>query len=245
MVLTSSVHVSAFHTALTDAGERAAQYMDSILFYIRESPFTNIIVCDNSGYCYPESLYELAASYRKRIELLSFTGSQELVALYGKGYGEGAIMEYVWKNSTLIREVEGFWKVTGRLKLVNIARLLRESHYERNYFMPVSLLRPRWLVPKAARPCVDLRAYYTTKIFFTEVLITAYHKVREREVYFLEHAWHDAMAVSPVQVQCFSTAPEFNGMSGSNGWVFKERSWWKKRLVKLVSLLGYIRPVYK
>ena len=245
MVLTSSVHVSAFYTSLTDPGERAGQYMDSITFFIKETPFTNIIVCDNSGYRYPESLHALAESYHKKIELLCFTGHQEMVALYGKGYGEGEIMEFVWKNSALIPQVEGFWKVTGRLKVINIARLLRESHHEQNYFMPVSLLRPRWLVPKAARPCVDLRVYYTTTAFFRDSLMTAYHKVREREVYFLEHAWHDAMAASAVRVKCFSTAPEFIGVSGSNGWMFKERSWWKKKLVKLVSFLGYIRPVYQ
>jgi hypothetical protein len=33
-------------------------------------------------------------------------------------------------------------------------------------------------------------------------------------------------------------------MSGSNGWLVKERSWWKKGLVRLASCLGYIRPVY-
>ncbi len=244
LIITSSVHVSAPNTVLTDPVQREMQYLESIAFYIEESPLVKIIVCDNSGYNYPESLYQLAALYHKEIELLSFTGNNDLVARYGKGYGEGEILEYILSNSILIRGVEGFLKVTGRLKLVNAASVLESCRPGKNYFIPVSLLRPRWLVPEAARPCVDVRVYYVTIAFFRQVLLAAYKKVRDHDIYFLEHAYHDALAAAPVKVTCFSTAPELIGISGSGGWRQKERSWWKKRLVKLVSFLGYIRPVY-
>ncbi len=245
LVITSSVYVNAPYTVLSDPGQRASQYMDSIMFFIQDSPLTKIIVCDNSGYHYPESLYELASSCDKQLELLSFTGNKELVGLYGKGYGEGEIMEYIFSNSILIRRVEGFLKITGRLKLVNIGELLQQSDHGVNYFMPVSLLRPRWLVPKAARPCVDIRVYYAGTAFFRDNLLAVYKQVRERDVYFLEHAYHDALARSGARVKCFPVAPEFSGVSGSNGWEFRERSWWKKKLIKLVSWSGFIRPVYR
>jgi len=245
LVITSSVHVSAPNTSLTDPQQREMQYLDSISFFIRESPVTKIIVCDNSGYRYPESVYSMAALHHKEIELLSFNGNNQLVALYGKGYGEGEILEFVLSNSVLIKQVEGFLKVTGRFKLVNIATLLQHANHWENYFMPVSLLRPRWMVPRAARRCVDVRVYYVTTAFFREVLLTAYRKVADKDVYFLEHAYHDAIAHQPARVKCFDTAPEMTGISGSGGWVLKERSRWKKGLVKFVFFLGYIRPVYR
>jgi len=245
LVITSSVYVSAPFTVLVDPEEREKQYHDSISFFIKESPLTKIIICDNSGYHYPESFYDLAGSHNKEIELLSFQGNVELIANLGKGYGEGEIMQFVLSNSKLIRQVEGFLKVTGRLKLVNVTELLRKCNHWENYFIPVSLLRPRFMVPKAARSCVDIRVYYTTNVFFREVLLNAYTEVRERNTFFLEHAYHRAMEISSIKVKCFSTAPEITGMSGSNGWMFKERGLLKKMLIRFVSFWGYIKPIYK
>jgi len=243
LIITSSVYVSARYTAVTEPKQREAQYMDSIIFFIMESPVKKIIVCDNSGYSYPESLYTLAKLHAKEIELLSFHGNSRLVEEYGKGFGEGEIMEFVLLNSLLIKEVEGFLKVTGRLKLVNIAKLLRRSDHWENYFMPISLLRPRFLVPRAARPCVEVNVYYSTKVLFMDVLLSAYKEVRDDHVFFLEHAYYKAIARSSAIVKCFSVAPEITGISGSNGWILKKRSPLKKMLIKFVSHLGYIKPI--
>ena len=252
LIIPSSVHVSARYTTLLDPGRREEQYMDALSWFIRESPLTKIIVCDNSGYQYPKSFYELAETHHKKIELLSFNGNNALVQEYGKGYGEGEIMDFVMTHSLLLQEVEGFFKVTGRLKVVNIAKVLRQSKATENYFMPVSLLRPRFLVPRAARPCVEVRVYYVTKEFFSTVLLNAYKGVRDDHTFFLEHAYYQAIAqsytastgsCSATRVRCFPTAPEITGMSGSNGWVFKERPWPKKLLIKFVSYLGYIKPI--
>jgi len=243
LVLPSSVIVSAPYTVLQDPVQRAGQYLDAISFYIRQSPFVRIIVCDNSGFVYPNALYQLAATHNKEIELLSFTGDTTLVNSYGKGYGEGEIMDFVFQNSRLLTKVEGVLKVTGRLKLINAARIMRNCKAGKNYFMPVSLLRPRFLVPKAAQPCVDIKTWYCTKHFFEEVLRFTYKTVRERDVYFLEHAYYTALKRSGAKIACFSPAPEFTGMSGSNGWLLKERSPLKKLLIRLSALAGYIRPV--
>ncbi|HWK04827.1 MAG TPA: hypothetical protein VNS58_14400 [Puia sp.] len=243
LIITSSVHVSARYTTLLDPRQREQQYLDSLSWFITDSPLIKIIVCDNSGYRYPSSLYELADAHLKQLELLSFNGNNALVQEYGKGYGEGEIMDFVMMHSLLLKEADGFLKVTGRLKVVNIAQVLRRSKAAENYFMPVSLLRPRFLVPRAARPCVEVRIYYVTKVFFRAVLLTAYKEVRDDNTFFLEHAYYQAIAATHFTVRCFPTVPEITGVSGSNGWVFKERSWPKKLLIKLVSYLGYVRPV--
>ena len=244
LIIPSTVHVSASHTILVDPEERREQYIDAISFFITKSPLTRIIVCDNSGFRYSEAFYDLALSYNKEIELLSFHGNDELVAKYGKGYGEGEIMQFVLSNSSLIKSVDGFLKVTGRLKVANVGKLLRHCNHGENYFNPISLLRPRFMAPKAARCCVDTRVYYSTKKFFRDILLDAYKEVRDNNVFFLEHAYHKAIADSTVKVKCFPVAPEITGVSGSNGWIFKERGLTKKLLIRIVSFLGYIRPIY-
>lgn len=244
LIIPSSVYVNARYTALADPQQREQQYLDALSWFIRDSPLTKIIVCDNSGYRYSSSLSELAATYHKQLELLSFNGNNALIQQYGKGYGEGEIMEFVMKHSRLLQEAEGFLKVTGRLKVINIDKVLLRSKASENYFMPVSLLRPRFLVPKAARPCVEVRVYYVTKTFFREVLLNTYKEVSDDHIFFLEHAYYQAIArSSAASVRCFPTAPDITGMSGSNGWVFKKRSLLKTLLIKIVSYLGYIRPV--
>jgi hypothetical protein len=245
LVITSSVHVNTRHTILRDPGERERQYVEALLFFILETPFQRIVVCDNSGYAYPGVLRELAAEQGKQLEILGFTGDREAMERQGKGYGEGEIMAYILSHSRLLTEVEGFLKVTGRLRLTNAEKLLRKADHRQTYFMPVSLIRPRWLVPAAARPCVEIRVYYTPKAIFRDILLEVYREVSDDRTYFLEHAYHDALAASLVKVRCFPTAPEITGMSGSNGWAFKERPGWKKLLIRGISYLGYITPIYK
>ncbi|HET6995226.1 MAG TPA: hypothetical protein VFI06_09615 [Chitinophagaceae bacterium] len=243
LIIPSTVYVSAPYTFLTDSQERQRQYAEAISFFIRETPLVKIIVCDNSGFKYPVSLQHLAVIHKKELELLSFRGNSELVAEYGKGYGEGEIMQFVLSNSSLIRTVEGFLKVTGRLKLLNTEKLLRKCDNRENYFMPVSLLRPRFMMPAAARHCVDTRVYYTTREFFTNVLLNAYREVRDKNTFFLEHAYHRAIAASGIKVKCFPVAPEISGMSGSNGFMMKKRGMVKKMLIRIASGMGYIRPI--
>ena len=246
LILPSSVHANARYTALMDPGERMQQYIDALSWYIRESSLKKIIVCDNTGYDYPADLHQMAVAHRKELELLSFHGDSALVESYGKGYGEGEIMEFIMTHSRLLKEADGFLKVTGRLKLVNLDEILRRIDTSKNYFMPISLLRPRWLVPRAARVCVEVRAYYVTKTFFEKVLQTAYKNVRDDQTFFLEHAYYQAIArwsKDIEKVECFPVAPEITGISGSNGWVFKERSRLKKILIRLAARLGYIRPI--
>src|SRR6185437_12823188 len=245
LIVTSSVYVNTRHTVLQDARERERQYIDALTFFIRETPFRRIVVCDNSGYVYPVALAQLAVSFGKQLEMLGFTGDKEAMDRCGKGYGEGEIMAYTLAHSRLLARVEGFLKVTGRLKVINTEKLLRKADHRQTYFMPVSLVRPRWLVPAAARPCVEIRVYYIPTAVFRQVLLEAYRGVSDDKTYFLEHAYHDALAASSVNVRCFPAAPEITGVSGSNGWSFAERPGWKKGLIRIIAYLGYIRPLYK
>lgn len=245
LVITSSVYVNTRHTVLRDVSERERQYIDALTFFIRETPFRWIVVCDNSGYVYAETLAQLAAEHQKRLEVLGFVGDREAMERYGKGYGEGEIMAYALAHSRVLAEVDGFLKVTGRLKVINTEKVLEKADYLQTYFMPVSLIRPRWLVPAAARPCVEVRVYYIPTALFSRVLHEAYRTVSDDKTYFLEHAYHDALVASSASVRCFPVAPEITGVSGSNGWRFVERPGWKKWLIRVIFHLGYIRPLYK
>ena len=54
----------------------------------------------------------------KEVEVLVFDGNKES-ARFGKGFGEGEILEHVYRHSRLLRRTDSFFKVTGRLFVRN------------------------------------------------------------------------------------------------------------------------------
>lgn len=63
---------------VTDPLTRYAQYKETIVKYIQDSNFDQIIFCENSGYKIPdqEFLYTTAKKYKKNIEILQFDGNK-------------------------------------------------------------------------------------------------------------------------------------------------------------------------
>ena len=125
LIITSTVYVNSGLTVVMDAGLREQQYTDSILFYIGSAAIKKIVVCDNSGFDYSkvERLSAGAKQHGKEIEFLSFQGDKDKIKQQGKGYGEGEIMAYTLKNSRLLGEGSDFFKVTGRVIVLNIDRI--------------------------------------------------------------------------------------------------------------------------
>ncbi len=155
---------------ISDAKTRLDQYIDSIIFYINSSAFSNIIFCDNSNFDYDakDSLISYALSKGKKLEWISFEGNKELVKKWGKGAGEDEIVSYVLKNSELMKTANSFAKVTGRLKLQNINQMIQKCHSQNNYFLKD--------VYRGNKNGVDTRFYFINKLFFTKNLQHCYQK---------------------------------------------------------------------
>lgn len=105
------------YTALNNPAQRLQQYIDAINFYIEET-VANIVVVENTGYDltnhFPNS---------ERLEILNFHGN-DFDKKLGKGYGEGMIVDYAMKHSKLLKKTEAICKITGRNKVLDIAKRL-------------------------------------------------------------------------------------------------------------------------
>lgn len=122
---------------LKDEKERLKQYLECIDYYVRNTKIKNIVFCENSGFFFDkvDDLLKSATVLGVKMEWLSFRGDMELVAKYStKGIGEDEILDYVFTNSKLVKDARSFSKVTGRLILLNIDKLLECAQYETNYF---------------------------------------------------------------------------------------------------------------
>ena len=190
----------------------------SLLIFLDSKEIKKIIVCDNSGFDYSKifKVKERIARSNKKFEFLKFNGSLSQIQEFGKGYGEGEIMTYVFKNSDLIKEDElSFIKITGRLKVINIDLILNTTKPLHSYFQSVNLN------PFVKFSKVDTRFYMCTKQLFKDVLQDSFHNVNDKEGYFLEHAYYHALTENKTKYNSFLFLPNFLGISGSTGQVFK------------------------
>lgn len=215
---------------LTDEDERLMQYIESIKFYINESPFTKIVFCENSAYPYDASGLILQASKRnKRFEWLSFQGDTEKVKECGKGYGEGEIIQYALLNSECLKKAKSFAKVTGRLTIQNINEVVFDVKTRVNYFNR-DIYRGHG---------IDTRFYLCDKEFYRNYLFDVHMHTCEQigAESALEDLFYRKLQKHHKH-RTFKTYPEFKGKSGGNGRNYSKIS---KTTIGIYSFLCRIR----
>lgn len=201
------------YLVLKEIRPRLEQYIQSIKFYILKSNFKSIIFCENSDYNYGNvnELINLAKNAGKKFEWISFKGNFEKTALQGKGFGEGEIVEYALENSKLLQKCEYFTKITGRLIVTNINKVLDLTNFDKfNIFMNRDIYR---------RKGVDTRLYIIKKEIYIKYFLKAYENVNDNAIHPL--ALEDIFYVNVLQHKAewinLAVYPRFIGISGGNG----------------------------
>lgn len=193
---------------LKDINERESQYIDSIKYYICNTEIKQIVFCENSNFKsnHIEELYILAKQHNKIFEWIAFEGNALKVQENGKGYGEGEIIKYALENSKILNKTEYFFKVTGRLKVINIDTIYKKiSTYSAFNF---DIYRSK---------AFDTRFYFVDKKFYIKYLEDLYLFVTENEnhVVALEDIFYEKL--SNQRTKCLPRYPRIEGISGGNG----------------------------
>jgi len=63
-----------------------------------------------------------SVEHNKKVDFIGFTGNYK--PEYGKAYGEFNMLDYGISKSHLLSDIDIFWKVTGRLKISNLCRII-------------------------------------------------------------------------------------------------------------------------
>ncbi len=232
-------------TAAVDPGENAGvvqvdgvasrrqQYYDGLEQCIRTKAFQKIVFCDNTGANLDDlrPLENLAKDYGVQIEILGFKVSEREIETFGKGYGEGKIMEYVLANSQLAKQSTYLVKLTGRLLVDNMKQLSSSFQRNRCYFN---------IPNRTRRDMVDTRFYAMPVMMFQTYFGQAYQQVKDGQGYFLEHAYADVIKKNSVFAYNMPYYPRIRGLSGSTGatYTYKE---WKCKGKDLFSLFQWYR----
>lgn len=135
ILLTATVNPKGMQGANFSVTERTEMYADALRFYAEKG--LKVVFAENSGI-----LSELHNSQKERketifsefldcpnVELVDVSGP-EYDQLRGKGYNETILLHKAILASEFVKEAGCFFKITGRLKVLNVEKLLKECENE-------------------------------------------------------------------------------------------------------------------
>lgn len=183
-----STLISQWYTSSTlNADERYFQYIDTLLYYITQSNFANIVFCENSNSSlkeeYIDMLHKLSIRYNKNLELLYFTGNTQKTLELWYGYWDSECIDFAYNNARLLKQAQNWYKISGRYKCTNINTLIEEHKNESVYFF-------KWVNRSIFSVCTalfkcnnDFYKKHLYNIYTTSPLLSKWHKSIESLYY--------------------------------------------------------------
>jgi hypothetical protein len=145
------------------------------------------------------------------VEQISYCQNEDLIKLRGKGYGEGELIKFALKNSTILKSENSFFKCTGKIYCRNfetVLQMIKENNIQNIFWRHLG-------EGDSLMPWADMRFFYTTKIFCEEYLIPAYLKSDDRKEeaveYFCFNIFNERLSSAK------TLRPLLSGFSGGTG----------------------------
>lgn len=219
LLVTGAIDILAFdipYTALNDTSVRLEQYVESLKYAIRNyKSIQKIVFCENTNFNYDYSeLIKEALKFGKKLEILSFLGDYEVIKEKGKGYGEGEIINYAINHSILLNRCVGFYKLTGRVTIQNMDKVISYTNSS-TAFLFMKSLRFR-----DDENYVSTVFYKVELNFYKKVLLEAYKEVEDSKKRYLEYVFYDKL--KKINCNSFGKYPIVSGISGSTGFSYQQ-----------------------
>ena len=211
VVLTATFRAPLTPTLVVrDEHTRIQQYMCALVSWAGAQRVRRIIFGENSNtrFDFSRIVRRLEAA-GKEVEFLVFDGNKESPQ-FGKGFGEGEILEHVFAHSRLLRMTDSFYKVTGRLFVQNFDQV-SDATESRHAF--------RRKYGKPGNPSkVDTTFFKCGLELFESRLLDAYRQVDDAKRMFIEHMYFNRL--SETDAGDFSLRPALVGQQASTGKVY-------------------------
>lgn len=229
VLLTSCVIVSDHSVSLKDKDSRIGLTLLSIEKWLAIAPDLRLVICDGSNYDFSGIVLERFPD--ANIECLFFQNNSQMVGIYGKGYGEGEIVNYAIANSAYLNESDYFAKCTAKLWVENFLDCVSEWNGTclcKGYFADVfSFKRTRF-------DYIDTRFYLVSRSFYSKYLASAYLNVGGERGLSLEHCFRDVILEHGFGRILFNVPPEIHGVGGGTGTYYKNNL--KRRIKEAIRL---------
>lgn len=217
------------YLVLKDKDERLIQYKNSLRKIILCKNISRVIFCDNSNTNIDEKEFnDLAEKYGKQFEFIKFQGDNQKVVSHGKGYGEGEIIKYILEKSNLINDNDYFIKITGRLYVENLEKIVNSIN--RKYMYINTDLKNK-------SGMADTRIYGISVNIYKEYFKDLYKSVDDKNKIYLEHLFYKQIKEKKILSKNFEYYPIISGQSGSMGIMYKNNKL-KNQFKNILSRMG-------
>ena len=195
-------------TTIKDTEERRKQYEETLTKYICSSKFDKIVFAENSNQSLNEAFFnELASKYGKIIEFLEFPGDIDLMKAKGRSYGEATLILNAFQNSILISDEAVVYKVTGRVWVNNINKLINDR--------PESCF-----VAHNFKEWVLTSFFKITKDDFWDALASAPELCNDNSpnlLWCIEHVYFELLKKVSAHIKGFHLYPDMRGIISGTG----------------------------
>ncbi|WP_300563423.1 hypothetical protein [uncultured Acetatifactor sp.] len=218
-----------YSLTVVDRDIRKRQYIDSLKYAIDYYDIERIIFCENSKSVDKEiySIKKYAEERNKKLEILSFQGDAQMILQKGKGYGEGEILKYAIDNSKLIEKEDYIIKLTGRLTVSNLDKIIKMATKQEMFINKLSI----------KGKVADTRLYIVKKDIYEKVFADIYLEIDDKEKKTMEALFYNQILRENLKVSSFGTYPEIIGISGSTGEEYRVAVF--KHFIKIIlNILG-------
>ena len=216
VLLTSCVIVADHSVSLKSEDSRIRLTVESIEKWLAISPDLRLVICDGSNFDFSGIVLEKFP--RANIECLHFQNSSEMVVMYGKGYGEGEIVNYAIANSAYLGQSSYFAKCTAKLWVENFLDCVAGWNGTclcKGYFSDVFSFK------RTQFEYIDTRFYLVSKTFYSKYLASAYLNVGGERGLSLEYCFRDVIMENKLGKILFNVPPEIYGVGGGTGTYYK------------------------
>jgi hypothetical protein len=198
---------------LSSPEKREQEYLNAITKWVKLG--YPVIFCENSNFdsaLINNAVKNINASM---FEYLKFTTT---VSHLGKGNGEVEIIDYVFNNSSLVKEHTIICKATGKNYILNAGKLIKKimsPEYANKLVIANLTRRLTW---------ADSRIYFFTKKFYYAYWLSYSKTINEPNKIFFEHALAKAIHTALANDEGWAItpyAPLLQGYSGTWGKKYK------------------------
>lgn len=218
ILLTSSAIAYDKNVKLTDTKQRIQETINSVEQWIRISPNSPIVICDGSGFDFNELIIKKFPN--QKIEIIYFQNNISMIEIKGRGYGEGAIIDYAIKNSRVIKESGHFAKCTAKLWVNNFYDFFQKYREGRMLFKGVfsHVFHP---LKTTEFSYIDTRFYITDTKNYLKYFNLAHEFIDFRTGYGLEDAFRDILIKNEIKHSLSLVYPVISGVGGGTGIHYK------------------------
>lgn len=154
-----------------DKEQREHDYIEAVKFYLQFN--LPIVFCENSN-TKSESILKLLNNSETKFEYLTFNSK---MSIEGKGKGEAEIISHAFLNSNIIKNSDNIIKITGRYKIRNFLKQLKNIHKNTIYVNITQNLSYS-----------DSRFFIINRNFYDRYFSVSFNKIDEKKDIFMEHA---------------------------------------------------------